>query len=389
MFCPNGHSIEVQERHRGKTGKCPKCQSPFHVPAQNWTPQVVEPADDGGEAAVQQPEDQLYPIWIDDVKLHRVVPGKLKLKPGSLVADCEQVDVGFAADHILLMKVIKGRGLFGGGSRVKSVDVREAARNHLEEVKSIDGLESVECVVLDQDDIDELSIVQPAPYAHESMFAGIPVFGDGRVAVKLPREDGSETLDYLSFSLTDFRMVSAELAGGFGIVGFGAEEGVPLKDDISKLVCHYTDEPLTVMAHVEFYQADEAYDVSVVGWRCESCGLVVSEDARKKEKIGSKSGKGMAKAICPKCKRKFGDNPQHGMVSLGASEIEDSAEDDSIARTDEEPESDELPDAAEKGETDQSLETDEPMDTGEPSEAGETAEVDVDADPTAESRDEV
>jgi hypothetical protein len=36
--------------------------------------------------------------------------------------------------------------------------------------------------------------------------------------------------------------------------------------------------------------------------------LVISEDGRKKEKLGGPDGKGLAKAKCPKCKNKFGSN---------------------------------------------------------------------------------
>ena len=32
IFCPYGHQIEVQERHRGQMGKCPRCKAAFIVP---------------------------------------------------------------------------------------------------------------------------------------------------------------------------------------------------------------------------------------------------------------------------------------------------------------------------------------------------------------------
>jgi hypothetical protein len=39
----------------------------------------------------------------------------------------------------------------------------------------------------------------------------------------------------------------------------------------------------------------------------------VSEDSRKKEKIGGKSDASVAKALCPKCKSKFGDITLYGL----------------------------------------------------------------------------
>ena len=106
------------------------------------------------------------------------------------------------------------------------------------------------------------------------------------------------------------------MAALYGIADFGADVGVPLEDTFSERTCHYNEETtMTVVEDATYYSADETYSVTVVGHRCESCGLVVSSDARKKEKIGGKSGKGMAKAVCPKCKRLFGENPLYSITT--------------------------------------------------------------------------
>ena len=42
---------------------------------------------------------------------------------------------------------------------------------------------------------------------------------------------------------------------------------------------------------------------------------MVSEDSRKKEKIGGKTGRGIAKAKCPKCEKKFGDISLYSLQS--------------------------------------------------------------------------
>jgi predicted Zn-ribbon and HTH transcriptional regulator len=44
----------------------------------------------------------------------------------------------------------------------------------------------------------------------------------------------------------------------------------------------------------------------VIGHKCQGCGLVVSEDSRKKEKVGGKNPASVAGAKCPKCKAKMG-----------------------------------------------------------------------------------
>jgi hypothetical protein len=189
------------------------------------------------------------------------------------------------------------------------------------------------------------------------MFAGIDVFGVGRIAVRLPDDSESKTIDFLSFSLSEFRRLSERLEELFGMTAFGADVGVPLKDKLSELTCHYNEETtMTVVEEVAYYEADESYEVTRVGCRCEGCGLIVSEDARKKEKIGGKSGKGIAKAVCPKCKRRFGDNPlfEISRTSDDGSEVEAvvtaEAEDEAVesvpGESSSEPDADEMAEAS-------------------------------------------
>jgi len=319
VFCPNGHPIEVQERHRGKSGKCPKCHSPFLVPQQNWDPSQGESETE--ERVDESAADTLFVEWLDDVHLHQVDPGSLKLKVGSLAAKFDVVDVGLSAEILLLVKLIKAGGLFGGGGGKQVSQVRELVREHLEEVQATDGLPAAEFISLAAETCETMRIVQPAPYAHESMFAGIDVFGAGRIGIRLPEDPESKTIDFLSLSLSEFRRISRRFGELYGIVNFGADVGVPLEDATKEVTCHYNEETtMTIVEDATYYEADEAYEVTRVGYRCEGCGLVVSEESRKKEKIGGKSGKGMAKAVCPKCKRIFGDKPLHEITLIGSDE---------------------------------------------------------------------
>jgi hypothetical protein len=72
---------------------------------------------------------------------------------------------------------------------------------------------------------------------------------------------------------------------------------------------------------LEYYQKDPGFKLQTSGWRCGGCGLVVSEDGRKKEKIGGLNGKGIAKAKCPKCGKKFGNNPLYEVAAEPAPEM--------------------------------------------------------------------
>src|SRR5690606_27319227 len=83
--------------------------------------------------------------------------------------------------------------------------------------------------------------------------------------------------------------------------------GVPLADTTTELVCHFSESKLHALNETPYYVADSAYSLEVIGRKCAACGIIVREDARKKEKIGGLDGKGIAKAKCPKCAAKFGN----------------------------------------------------------------------------------
>ena len=67
----------------------------------------------------------------------------------------------------------------------------------------------------------------------------------------------------------------------------------------------------------DLYLADPAFDTQISGYRCGACGLIVSEDGRKKEKLGGPKGKSLAKAKCPKCGDVFGENPLYSLKPAG------------------------------------------------------------------------
>ncbi|RMG36414.1 MAG: hypothetical protein D6725_10655 [Planctomycetota bacterium] len=311
IFCPNGHQIVVQERHRGMTGRCPRCKALFIVPRATWTDKP-KPSEKAAEKTEPQPEGGRFDRWLRDVRLHIVDPTKLKLKEGALEKAFEPVDIGFAKDEMLLLRLAKP-GLFGVPEK-KRVEVREKVLQLLAEQVPVGDLPVEEAQAIDAEGVRTMAVVLPTPYPHESMFAGIPVFGKARIVVRIPSpnpEDATQ-LRFLSFTLSEFRRFARLLAARFGMDDFGVEMGVPLQDEFEELTCHYTDQKLQVLQHVDLYQADPAYELEAIGYRCGTCGLVVSEDGRKKEKIGGPAGKGLAKAKCPKCQGKFGVHPLYG-----------------------------------------------------------------------------
>jgi hypothetical protein len=153
----------------------------------------------------------------------------------------------------------------------------------------------------------QFRVAQPSVSHTESMFAGVPVFGEGKIAVRLPKIDESADPQFLSFWLSEFRKFAAILDEFYGIKKFGEDSGIPLEDVLTERVCHFSEEHLNYLEQIDFYQRDPGYKLKLIGRRCQGCGLVVSEESRKKEKIGGKNGKGIAKAKCPKCEKPFGD----------------------------------------------------------------------------------
>ncbi len=311
VFCPWGHQIEVQEKHRGQMGKCPRCKSAFIVPQARPDGKPAESA--AGEALVapvaSEPTGTLvagkFTRWLRDVHIHSLDPTKLKLKPGSLESAFETQDLGFGLDGLLQLSLSKKRGLFGGADK-KKPEVRDAAVAHLAAGKPLSELQVAAQRLFGPDTIKQIQVVQPVIYAHESMFAGIPVFGANRIAVRLPKPPEGNELLFASFWLSEFREFAKQMDEVFGVQGLGEDVGIPMTDKLSECQCHYTEQKFQALDVSDYQQADPNLKLSIVGRKCEGCGLIVSEDGRKKEKLGGADGKGIAKAKCPKCQKKFG-----------------------------------------------------------------------------------
>jgi len=325
IFCPNGHRVQVQERHRGRTGRCPNCKALFFVPMADTNltlgqaggpsspADAVAGATADGSGAASIPGG--YSKWITDVRLHRVNPAKLKLKPGSLEAEYETADLGACPEHLLIAVVYSGSGPFRAMQEPKKKPAtRQAMLDHLAAKKPVEELPVPKKYPLTPELLAQLKIVQPPVPGEESMFVDVPVFGQGRIAIRVPAADSSGERGYLSFTLSQFRELSQTLSDVFGLADYGSGTPIPLTDDLTESTCHYSETVLRSLPkdRLDYYRADPALKLVVVGRRCEKCGLVVSEDSRKKEKIGGKSDASIAKALCPKCKAKFGNITLYG-----------------------------------------------------------------------------
>jgi hypothetical protein len=321
VFCPNGHCIEVQERHRGRTGRCPRCREAYYVPAGSWDEEKAIEQDEAQKAAAlaaaiapaksnQQVEISAgeYTRWMLDSHFHSVDLTKLKLKAGSLLKDYQDADVGFAPDGVLVVLLAKKGGLLGGGEK-KKLATRDAVIQHLSAGKARQDVPGGSHFFFAAATIPQIRIVQPIVSSEQSMFAGVAVFGDGRIALRLPKQDETSNPQFLSYSLSEFRRFARIVEEFYGLSHLGADTGIPVEDVFTERFCHFSNQPLRILENVQFYKDDKGFTLKRIGFKCAGCGLVVSEESREKEKIGGKDGKKIAKTPCPKCKKPFGDLP--------------------------------------------------------------------------------
>ncbi|WP_437206402.1 hypothetical protein [Planctomicrobium sp. SH664] len=315
IYCPYGCKVEVKDQHRGMTGKCPRCGAPFIVPIdppQYKKQEETAPTPEQAAAAAAAPG--AIQIWIPDLHLHIVNPANLKLKPDSLLKDFTEVDVGFSKEKLFVGALAKkAAGLFAKGP--KKDEVRAALLAYAQELKPLADAPVDQKYLYSNDQVGQIKVVQPAASRANSLFHGVLVFGEGRIAIQLPESDQVKDLAYLSMGLTQFWSFAKALENIYGVSGLGADCGIPMEARYSLYKCHYLDVPIKALEDVEYYKADPSAQLEVAGYRCGSCKLAVSETGRKKENLGGKSPKGIAKAKCPKCSSKMGEHLLYSLKS--------------------------------------------------------------------------
>lgn len=309
--CSCGAWMRVREHQMGKSVRCRKCGRMLPVP------QLLKKKT--GEA--EKKKDVKLP-WMKDVDYVTVDPGNLRLKAGSVSSNAVPVDVILSDDGIAICTLIsKGKaGLFGSKGKDSAADEKRAGiEAFLQNGGSISGAPSEKTVFVPADKISELLVAQPVKQAHESMFAGVPVFGEGRIAIRIPSSGKGTDQEFLSMGLTDFRFFAGQIERLFGVKDFGMDQGVPQDDKRSAFKCHYTGLILNALTDTEYLATDRHVEMQLIGRKCGACDIAVSEETRKKQKIGGASGRGLSRAKCPKCNGKFGNN------SLFSFELKDSA----------------------------------------------------------------
>lgn len=311
VHCPTGHRIQVKDKHRGQTGRCPVCKSLFHVPAGPAVDPAVAAAA-AAEAALQANLAALapggYELWLQDLRLHLVQLTKLKLKAGSLQQEYETVDLGFGPEGLLVATVFKGGGSFrAAAEKKKKPESRAALKDHLRSGAALSESPLPRTTLIGLADLPQIRVVQPASPDEESVFADVPVFGAGMIAVRIPAPAEGGAKQYISMTLTEFRDLSRMLTEQYQLPPLGEGLGIPMEDQFAEVKCAFTETRVSHIAGpLDYYKADPKRPLVPVAWKCAGCGIYISQPGAKKEKLGGKNASGIAKAKCPKCKKKIG-----------------------------------------------------------------------------------
>ena len=302
LHCPCGAWVRVSETQAGKFVRCSQCKQPINVP--QIRRKVEKKADKPavGKLAVK---------WIENIRFFRIAPTSIVLKPGSIADKFVEADLAFTDSKIVVIAFTgadkKKRGLLGKAPKIDRVEQRKQLREQIAAAGDFSTLTEVEVHSISADQVSEIRLVQPILKAHESMFAGVPVFGDGRIAIFLPIASEGGLQAYCSQSLSTFRALREVLKTNFSLELPAIENGVPEADKSDNLSCFINQSRVESVRSLKYYQQDPAFELELSGYRCKSCTAVISEEGRNKNKLGGTNGKGIAKAKCPKCSGKMGE----------------------------------------------------------------------------------
>jgi hypothetical protein len=303
--CTCGAWIRVLEDQAGKSVRCRQCKQPVVIPE-------IRRKTEKKSDAVAVPKLDI--TWAQDAWFYSISPTSLVLKPGSLVDKHKEADLAVTPMglHIVLSGGTdkKKKSLMGRSEKGSDRDaMRKQVHDQIAATGELKNLPNAEVHTIAPEKIGEIRLVQPILKAHESMFAGVPVFGEGRIAVFLPVTTGENEQSFCSFPLSAWRQFADRMKSLFSLQFAVSENGVPDQERSDTLSCFVNQSKIESIRSLIYYQKDPAFELELTGYKCKSCGIAVSEEGRKKNKLGGANGKGIAKAKCPKCSGKMGEEP--------------------------------------------------------------------------------
>ena len=323
--CSCGAWIRVSHDQGGRTLRCKQCKNPFIVPE-------IKKKEKGPQEARRSNAPQIKVGWLEDLQLHVIAPTDVVLKPGSLAKTFENMDGIFHETGLYLVKYAAAakKSMFGKAADGPPAvgQQRAQVREHIQKTGAIAELPFGELHTVSTENTSKIRLIQPVAEAHESMFAGVPVFGDGQIAVYLPLALEENRQAFISMPLSVYRRFSEQVSDLFGLKLAAEENGVPVAEETDTLFCALSEVKIESVKSLAYYQNDPGFEVELTGYVCGTCGAAITESSRKNKKLGGAAGKGLAKAKCPKCSNKFGDQKAYRVTAkaVDADETEDVAD---------------------------------------------------------------
>ncbi len=369
--CPSCSSnIRVQSYRQGKIGQCPKCSLPFMVPilAPPKKTEDKKGKKKGKEKLESLPEDQI----ITSVDWHEINEKKFKPKAKALAGKGTKVDIIRREDGLLFAWAEK-KGLMGVAA-AQTEKARSDIASHLLAGKPASDVPATRSEFIPVELLQQIRFIWPGTGENEveanqeaenndeqatveNFTAGIPVFGETAIVLEIPllplppESEAASELETpvhpglkqnkkkkkpkkpkkkkvkppadpltrcLSLTLSQYRKVRVWLEELTGKPNFLAHAQIPLENVTEPWKCELSEEQFDALASPEYYLSDPATDTTIVGWLCQCNEVAISEQARAEQKFGGKKPAGLAKAKCPKCEQKFGQNPLHHLTSIVA-----------------------------------------------------------------------
>ncbi|MCP4782444.1 MAG: hypothetical protein GY878_02695 [Fuerstiella sp.] len=320
--CSCGAWIRVSQDQGGRTLRCKQCKNPFIVPD-------IKKKEKGPQEAQRSKAPQIKLGWLEDLQLHVISPTDVVLKPGSLAKTYENVDGIFHESGLYLVKYAAQakKSMFGKAAEGPPATGQQRAqtREHIQKTGAVAELPFGELHTVAAKQTAKIRLIQPVTEAHESMFAGVPVFGEGRIALYMPLELEENRQAFISMPLSVFRRFSEQASDLFGLKIPAEDNGVPAAEESDTLFCFLSEVKVEAAKNVVYYENDPGFDLELSGYVCGACGVAITESSRKNKKLGGAAGKGLAKAKCPKCSNKFGDRKAYRVTAKAADaeEVED------------------------------------------------------------------
>lgn len=358
ISCPScSNLVRTTDEYAGRRVRCPKCKKAVPIPAIK-TPVRKKVATRSDKKADEPP--RLNVTWMNDAWLHTFAATSVVLKPGSMKDQHQLVDIALADSGLFILQYCKENAKSSKKAAAETQDggmlnfVRDKLlgflrRGSADAALTADEMKSQWKIVREQvaktgefkdlpnadvhsvtkANLEQLKLVQPILKAHESMFAGVSVFGEGRIALFVPLKSDEGMQNVLSMPISTFRTLAECLKSRFGIDIPAAENGIPADDKAEGASCFLNQSRIESVRNVQYYQNDPGYQLELSGYRCAGCGVAISEEGRKSKKLGGSNGKGLAKAKCPKCSGKFGSETLYKIVKSPTAEITEPASSDS------------------------------------------------------------